>query len=483
MKKIIYIMALLLATVSCSDFLDVEPDEQISIDEQLSTADGALAAISGIYNDVETIVSSKVHLYPGIQSGNMTFTPSLTTGEVNVTSGLGIEATYNFENTPDDLEFDTFYSDCYNTINQANLLLERLNQFDFFTAAERQQIQAKLLAIRAFCHYHISLLFSQNINFTSDGSHLGIVYNQQVIQAGTDFPARVSVAETYELLQQDLDNALSLFTDNQIIPTGSPVNFFNELTTKALYARVALQYNDWETAATLAGDVITTSGLQLTLNQNYLSEWSGINDLSESIIVFATPRTSEGDVSSSIAAYYVYAASNNYGDFVASGDLLDLYSSSDIRSQLYIPQELSTATPNGREDQTYFFCEKYQPGNQTLYMRLSEMYLTQAEALERLTPGNPTSLRLLNDIRTRAGLVAVDDSADILEEIFLERRREFAFEAMTFYDIIRYQKDIVRNQGCLANPCNLEYPSPFYILPIPRASIVNNENMIQNEGY
>jgi hypothetical protein len=111
------------------------------------------------------------------------------------------------------------------------------------------------------------------------------------------------------------------------------------------------------------------------------------------------------------------------------------------------------------------------------------LYLIQAEALERLTPGNPTSIQRLNAIRTRAGLSALTNSNNLLEELFIERRRELAFEASTFYDIMRYKKDIIRNQGCIAITCDLSYPSPFYILPIPQSSVANNENMIQNEGY
>jgi hypothetical protein len=129
----------------------------------------------------------------------------------------------------------------------------------------------------------------------------------------------------------------------------------------------------------------------------------------------------------------------------------------------------------------YYFSRKYQRDSGTLFIRLSEMYLIHAEALQRETPGSTIALGRFNDIRERAGLVR--SGAMNLDDILLERRREFAFENLYFYDLARFQKNIVRNQGCIAAVCNLSCPSPFYILPIPQPSIFANPNMIQNEGY
>ncbi len=483
MRKLLLLWISLLPFLSCQDFLDTDPVEQISIAEQLSTRDGVLAAISGIYGDLEALQSGKFHVYSGILSGNYTFSPSLTTNEINANSDARITSTYNFENTPDLLDYEAFYDDSYNIINQVNLLLEQKENFDFFTSTQLLQLEAELLAIRAFTHYHISLLFAQNINFTPTGSHPGIVYNQRTLRPAVDFPARVTVAGTYDLLSQDLDQALSLFTENQILPAGPASSYFNQITTTAVYAKIALQFNDWNKAATLAASTIENSGLSLTSSSNYLEQWRTNNDLNETILSFSTPRDADGSVSSSIAGFYSYLNEMNYEDFVASADLLELYSPQDIRSQLFDNQLITTITIDGRVDKEYFFTRKYQPDNQTLYLRLSEIYLIHAEALERLNPGNPIALQRLNLIRERAGLDPIINSTNLLEEVFLERQRELAFENSTYFDILRYQKNITRNQGCIATVCNLNYPSPFLVLPLPLQSILNNENMVQNEGY
>ncbi len=483
MRRYFSIFFISIALYGCEDFLDTEPVEQISIDEQLSSKDGLLAAVSGIYKDLETLQSSNFHVYSGILSGNYTFAPSITTGEINTNSEARIANTYEFENTPDDLEYESFYDNSYELINQINLLLELKTSFNFLTEQELSQLEAELLAIRAFTHYNLSLLFAQNINFTPDGSHPGIIYNQQRIRPTIDFPARETVARTYELIQEDLDNALALFTDRQILSVGESSSYFNTLTTTAIYAKIALQFNDWEKAANYASTVINTSGIQLTSSNDYVNQWLTNGDLDETILSFAAPRDSDGGVSSSFAEFYTFISTNNYKSLVASGDLLNAYEANDLRLELYQEQELDAVVNGERVVLPFVFSRKFQPDNETLYLRLSEVLLIQAEALQRINPGDPIALTNLNQIRQRAGLTLLNNSANILEEIFQERRRELAFENNSFFDLLRYQKDVSRNLGCIAATCDITYPSPFLILPIPNNSVRNNENMVQNEGY
>ncbi|BAO55820.1 RagB/SusD family nutrient uptake outer membrane protein [Nonlabens marinus] len=481
MKKFFYISSLFLITLSCSDFLDVEPDEQVSFDEQFSSLEGVQQILSGVYFQIEAQTSSFIHVYPGIMGGNITFAPRIINKVLEVPSNINL--TYSFQNTPESSEFETFYDTGYDIINSVNLALERVDGLDFLSSLQKDQLLAELLTARALAHYQLSLVFAQNINFTGDGSHPGIVYNNSTLQTGIDFPSRETAAKVYELLQQDLETAIDLFTGNSFASNGSEIFYFNEISARAIYARIALQNNDWTTAASQANTVIESSGLNLTSQDAYVNQWLTDEDLDEFILSFAAPLTSDLNVSSSIAAYYLFTNNTTYNRYTASGDLLELIEAQDIRASLYEQKSLPTSTPTGLENRPYVFTKKYQANNQTTYIRLSEMYLIQAEALTRATPGTDLALQRLNAIRNRAGLENVDSNANLLEEIFLERRRELAFESHLLYDIIRYKKDIVRDEGCLSSICNLNYPSPFFILPIPQESIDNNENIQQNEGY
>jgi hypothetical protein len=466
--------------ISCDDFLKIEPGVQISINEQLSSKPGLQLALNGLYNDVEDLLSSSTNIYADVQGGNITFTPVISNKEVSVS--VLIENSYNFSDIAQESDYTGYYIFLYDIINQANVMLSYQDSYTFLTTEEKNQLQAELLTIRALAHYKVSIMFAQNYNFTADASHLGIVYNTSPLLIGEDFPSRITMKKTYDLLKTDLDTALSLFTNTQFLP-GINYSLFNKTTTEALYARIALQMNDWEKAFNYSNTIITTSNIQLVTKDSYVAEWEKEEDpISEIIMEFSAPRTSEGNVSQSISQWFKYETDQNYARYVASGDLLDLYSADDIRLNMFLEQDLPTKVSGVEIDIPYYFTKKYQADAGTNFIRLSEMYLIRAEANARTNKPNE-ALTDLNTIRQRANLSALNTTVNLLEEIFLERRRELAFEGHLFFDIIRYKKDVIRNKGCLASVCNLSYPSNFFVIPIPQSSIELNENIQQNEGY
>lgn len=466
---------------SCEDFLDQQPEQQVSIDEQMSTKAGVLQAYNGIYRDVEAIFSSKYAVYADALGGNITFSPRLV-ADADVIVPQEIEFAYNFNATPQDLNFDGYYDDWYNVINQVNIILERLNEFAFFSENELDQLQAELLAIRALSHYQISLLFAQHYGFSSNGSHPGVVYNTRTLVAGVDFPSRDTLAENYVLMQNDLDTAISLFNDLQL-QSGPEYSYFNAINTSALYARIALQMDDWQTAKDLSDFVIQNAGVSLMPTDLYIEEWEKEElPVSEVLMEFTAPRTTEGDVSSTVAEFFRYSSPTNYGRYVASGDLLNLYAEEDIRKDLFIQENIPTFINGVETDVDYFFTKKFQDDAGTLFMRLSELYLIRAEANARLGLEGE-ALTDLNTLRSRAGLSDLTSTENLLDEIFIERRREMAMEGYLLFDIVRNKRDVTRNLGCISTLCNLSYPSDFLILPIPIDNVLQNENMQQNEGY
>ncbi|NQX86724.1 MAG: RagB/SusD family nutrient uptake outer membrane protein [Flavobacteriaceae bacterium] len=481
LKKLIYISAIILLAVSCNDFLYQEPDLQISINEQLSTREGVLQAYNGIYYDTEDIFSSKFAVYADALGGNITFTPS-TLGDAIVTIPDEVFFAYNFNANPQELNFDEYYDEWYAVINQVNLILSRIGNYTFFSTSELNQLQAELLTIRALAHYQVSLLFSQHNGFTPDGSHLGVVYNTAVLTAGVDFPSRKTMAETYIFIKADLDSALNLYS-NTPLQSGPGYSYFNTISTTALYARIALQMDDWQVARDLSSTVINNSGISLTSQNNYIVEWEAPElPVNEVILEFSASRNPEGNVSSTLAANFQFSSLSNYADYVASGDLLALYEVSDIRQNLFLEVTISTQINGVDTNVDYHFTKKFQDNAGTLFMRLSELYLIRAEANARL--GSDTeALSDLNTIRTRANLAPLNSTSTLLNDIFVERRRELAFEGHLLFDIVRYKKDVERNLGCIAALCNLSYPSNFFILPIPEDNVLQNENIQQNEGY
>ena len=483
-KKIFIIISILLVCCACSEFLVQEPSTQVSVNEQFSTKEGIHQAVNGMYYNIEGFISGKYFLYADLQGGNLTFTPDKNDFILEIPASLGIEEVYQFRDRASDSEFEGFYNEAYQIINAANIIIERSKEAGFLSEQEKKQIRAEALTARAMIHYTLSLLYAQNYSFTVDASHPGVVYNTRTQIAGVDYPARETMKTTWELLQKDMEEALNLYTEEQALPFGPEYSYFNKITTSALYARMALQMNDWEKALNHAEFVINNSGISIMTKENYIPEWEKPEEpVSEIILEFTAPRESEGSVSSSVGYdYFEFADSENYNEIVASRDLIDLYDATDIRGEMFLMEELRTSVNEVITEEPYFFTKKFQDDPGTTYIRLSEMFLICAEANARLG-NNAPALTDLNTIRERAGLAPITATENLLEEIFLERRRELAFEGHLFLDILRYQKDIIRKKGCLSNVCELPYPSDYFILPIPQTGVDLNENMEQNEGY
>lgn len=454
---------------------------EVSIDEQLSSALGVQQALAGIYRDTESLLSERFVVYSDLMGGNLTFTPDANDGLVTIPGAVA--NVYNFSENEMDSDFEDYYEGLYELINQVNLILDRTDTFDFFTTEENQQLQAELLTFRALAHYQVAIHYAQNFNSTSGGTHLGIVYSRSFVEPGVDFPARLTLSETYERIQIDLEKALSFYTDETTL-TGEPsYAYLTAISARALYARIALQMNDWEQAASLADAVISTAGISLTSSENYIAEWEQTSlPINEVILEFSAPRDSDGETVSSSISEHFRVTNSDYADYVSSGDLLNTYSSEDIRRDMFIEVQLPTVINQVEIFVPYYFTKKFQDDAGTTFIRLSEMYLIRAEANARLENA-PLALDDLNTIRERAGLSPILSTDDLIEQIFLERRRELAFEGHLFFDMKRFQKDIIRDEGCISLQCDLTYPSNFFVLPIPFSSSGLNQNIIQNAGY
>ena len=110
------------------------------------------------------------------------------------------------------------------------------------------------------------------------------------------------------------------------------------------------------------------------------------------------------------------------------------------------------------------------------------MYLIRAEAaFENNQPA--LAMADINTIRARANATLLSNTANLKEDILLERRKELCFEGHLFFDLVRNHKGITRNDGCISTNCSMVYPSLKFVLPIPQYNINLNSNLQQNESY
>jgi len=483
-SKYITLFFLIFSLQSCSDFLEQEPGTQTSIDELLQNKKGVLTALTGVYTELEANVKGdRFAVYADLQGGNLKFTPNPSgSSRGQIAPALNTREVYSFEDVALTSNFKSFYDAGYEIINQANLILEYTPALTDATEAEKNQIKAEALTIRAYMHFLLSLVYSQDYNYTADASHLGIVYNTKSIKSGIQYPARETAATTYNLLVNDLKTAIDQYGDQSLLK-GETYSFFNRNNTKALLSRVYLQKRDWNNAYETANDVITTSGVVLTSKANLISEWEKTDlPVSEILLEFSIPKDSEGSVTSSMSQLFGYTSPTSFQPFVASNDLMNLYESGDLRRQLFLSQPLQTLVNGLLTPVNYNFTKKFQNNAGYVAFRLSEMYLIRAEAaLETNKPD--LALADINTIRARANASLLTGTANLKDNILLERRKELCFEGHLFFDLARNHQNISRIDGCISTNCSINYPSLKYVLPIPTFNINLNPNLKQNDSY
>ncbi len=111
--------------------------------------------------------------------------------------------------------------------------------------------------------------------------------------------------------------------------------------------------------------------------------------------------------------------------------------------------------------------------------RISEIYLTRAEACSNIPEMESLALDDLNDLREARGLARLDLSGEALKaEIAKQRRVELAYEGHRFFDLKRKGMDIIKPSGEI-----LDYVSYKMVARIPIRETDLNDNLTQNPDY
>lgn len=140
-----------------------------------------------------------------------------------------------------------------------------------------------------------------------------------------------------------------------------------------------------------------------------------------------------------------------------------------------------------------------------LLLRLANIYLDYAEALNESNPASADILKYLNLIRERAGVPQYGTSipvpasqADMREAIRAERRVELAFESVRYFDTRRWKIAEATNNGPIYGMDMTKSGTDFYkktvietrifkpkdyLFPIPNKQILINSNLVQNPGW
>ncbi|WP_018128360.1 RagB/SusD family nutrient uptake outer membrane protein [Balneola vulgaris] len=469
----ITLLALIVVGVGCSDgFLEINPQQSVSNEEALLTLQDYEAAITGAYN----ILSSSNYY-----GRYFVLVPDVMADDVKQNSQANRAKEYaEYVAFEEHFITEGMWATIYSGISAVNAIINAPKP-DIAASLddEYNQLIGEAHALRGQMYFDLVRLYGQHYTYTTDASHLGVPIVLETDEESE--PVRNTVAEVYNQVISDLTTSIGLM---QPTTRNGNTATLSSWAAKALLARVYLYQEDWANAEAMADDVIENGPYQLVSNANYVASWSDDFDAESIFEISMTESDNRG--SDALGRMYI---ESGYGDYLPSDDLYSLIPAGDVRQQLFI------VDGNLSGDYAPFRLNKYPSTtglDNTIVIRLSELYLIRAEAAAMQADTNPSKNAIAqSDVTTirqrgepgQAPVVATGQA--LRDEIALERRIELAYEGQRLWDLMRKKQDMVRTQCTSTIPaaCSVSYPNDRFVLPIPANEQDANPNIQPNPGY
>ena len=461
MKKIYLItLASFFTFLSCTkeEFLDKDPYNLLLSENVVTNIESLTSATYGAYNNFQNVYynNSYVPILGDMMSDNVNATWSL----------LGNIDKYAPTNATDSY-VKRVWDQIGKQIAHTSIVIREAEALDFGgDQTKANNLIGQLYVARSLAYFDMQKLFAQPYNFSSDASHLGAtIVDENIIGNEIINPARAKTSVVYAKIITDIQKGITLIGDDT-----SSAYLLNKNSAKALLSRVYLYKEDWTNASTLASEVINSGKYSLVSNATYVASWAA-ETTTESIFSIKNTETDNGGTS---AIPYLYGIPR----FKATPDLVSAIDADDVRSNLIAANKALKYPAYSTRD------------NNTPLIRLSELYLIQAEALAELGGASEAAARTaLNMIllRSNTAATAYTESGQALKDaIQHEKRKELMFEGHRLSDLTRKKKSFTKYSTSSLVPITVSYPNNYTILPIPQAEIDANTSISQsdqNTGY
>lgn len=475
MKKIILGLALASTGVftSCHDFLTEEPKLKQSNELTFATFDNLNNAAAGVYAIFQSAswYDGAFILQSELRAGNAK-NPKNASG-----SGRYLTDTqwnYNESNT------SAVWSCAYYTISRANNVI---NNLDGKTSSEVSQqqvdnVKAECLFLRALSYFDLVITYCQPYNYNvTDDDKMGVPL---CLTTENGKPARDSKQAVYDQIVSDLLTAESLMSDDYSRSGATDAAaVVSKSAIQALLSRVYLYMEEWQKSADYATKVINSGKYSLASGTAYTSMFHAETAPKGGEIIFEVYGSNKNEYwDGSGWTHLPYITTKGCsGDVCGTKDLYDLYDANDIRKTMF-DEDSGDYYPTKFTGKSTGVSPNY---TNIPLLRLSEMYLNRAEALVHGATISGTTAEA--DLKTLASKRGATPEAATKTGVFIERRKELAFEGQIAYDYARTNTSLTRTDFDETKNKDVAFPSYMWAMPIPKSERDANPNVAQNPGY
>jgi starch-binding outer membrane protein, SusD/RagB family len=486
--------------VSCKKFLQEIPKDQVTNSTFYTSEDDIEASVDGIYNAARFEATSGLPIMFPLEQISDDGSYSTNTNFVAERSQLDI-MTFTSANSV----IGGAWSRSYTVINRANNVIKYASDSSKFRARVIRLAQAQARFFRAFYHFRLTQMFGD----------IPLMTQPADITANNIYPARTSTKTVYDSIISDLNYA-KMNLDSSYVYSSSNGGRVTVAAAKALLGKVYL---------TMAGYPLNnSSGYQLAIDElkdlidnkakynidlnpifsNIFTPTLGSKEIDKERIYFI--RGTSGQANSLQAftrmgwTFRTFRYTTPSKDF-ATNQIASriVYEPNDARRNITV-SNFSLSNFSSSLVSKYNSTNNDDASDDLILLRYADILMMTAEAQIEIggTANLNAALTTINNVRRAHGgallsLLSYTDQADLRAKYRQERRREFAFECMRWFDLKRWDILVPSIKSSLADYYSrpltdydfLDTPDPnkYKVLPIPIQEISNNPNMTQNPGF
>lgn len=459
--------------VSCADdFLDRGPSKSIDQNEVFTSATGVNSAINGMYRYLRSWQGEAAnrHDQAGLGSCHLVWD---VMGQDLIVAGNWYTYDYMVDYRLAHWAKTAFFWDLfYELINNSNNIIANIDNVE---ASDEQKgmFEAQAKVMRAFSYFNLARLYQQTYALNNQAPGLPI-YTTPAHPKIEGAP-RSSLQAVYDLIIEDLEFALANFGDFE----REDKSQFDLNVAKGIFARVLVETGDYDRAIVMAQEA--REGYPL---MSQLAFASGFNNYANGEWIWGLPFNPDQGLTILSTFSFIDHSSpgKGYENIYVASDYIDLFTSpSDVRYQLLS----MNPAPNPAGYEAFIsnkFVDTAERTGHLVMMRSAEMYLIEAEALAHSDPSAAMDiLHILQSARdVNAVKAVVANTAEALDEVWKERRRELLGEGFSLFDLKRFQKPLTR-AGNHKEIVNLPANPVDFVYQIPQSEIDANINMTEED--
>ncbi|MCY4781039.1 RagB/SusD family nutrient uptake outer membrane protein [Sphingobacterium sp. UT-1RO-CII-1] len=506
MKKILYYItgvSLILSFSACQkDFLETAPTDKATEEEMFSTIEGAQVAMNGIYRMLYSsgwsvgntdqnfgILSTK--LYTSLMGEDL-LQDAQGNGWFYFDYGYDVRSRFTAASWRPYATWNFYYT----LISNANVILSKEETLPGDPEAVNV-VMAQAYAIRAYAYFQLIQSFQQT--YMGHQGAPGVPVYVEPTTSKSEGKGRGTVEDVYKVINNDLDKAILLFSNNKESQEGYKTNI-DYYIANAIKANVSLVQNKWADAVGYAKEALSKPGLgMLTGDELY----SGFNSVSLKSVLWGAEVIA--DQSTIYASFFSHmdARADRYAKSsrkVIYNWLYDQIPSTDLRKKWWNgPNDGGTADLKPYNQHKFRYSNMNSDLGDYIFMRAEEMQLVMAEALANdnklveakaaletlMKVRNPQSYQsdlngLVMSKELKMGSIGIPTT--LMDMIILQRRIELWGETERIFDILRLKTGFDRkasgtNHTKTFSWNTLDPKNKEFILTIPQKEFDGNPNM------